>query len=91
MDTNQFMVQEPGIYLITMRGTNQQDSSFLTLAYRVNGANITQICLSVGTVGAYPWCNGSELLNLNAGDTIQFAAYPSSNFVAGLRIGISKQ
>lgn len=89
--TNQFVIPQSGIYLITMRASNLQDNSFVGLAYKVNGGNQIEMCLSLGTAGAYPWCNGSELLNLNAGDTIEFAAYPSTNDLAGLRIGISKQ
>ena len=88
---NKFVVPQSGIYLLTMWAINLQDSTFVALAYKVNGGNLREICLSLGSTGAYPFCNGSDLLNLNAGDTIEFAVYPSANALGGLRIGISKQ
>jgi hypothetical protein len=89
--TNQFVIPQSGAYLLTMRAINQQDGTFVALAYKVNGGNRVEICLSLGTTGAWPFCNGSELLNLNAGDTIEFLAYPSTDALGFLRIGISKQ
>ncbi|MGE5218154.1 MAG: hypothetical protein ACM3SP_14225 [Chloroflexota bacterium] len=89
--TNQLVIPDTGNYLLTMRGFNTLDSSFLALYYSVNNGTDMEICFSLGTSVAWPFCNGSELLNLNAGDTIKFATYSSSNNVADLRFGISKQ
>lgn len=88
---NQFVIPESGIYLLTMRGLNALDGSFLALYYSVNNGNDVEICFSLGANGAWALCSGSELLNLNAGDTVKFATYSSSDNVAALRFGISKQ
>jgi hypothetical protein len=88
---NQFVIPQSGIYLLTLRGFNLQDSSFVALYYSLNGGPFSETCFSIGTVGAYSLCNGSELLQLNAGDTIRFGAYSSSDNIGGLRFGISKQ
>jgi hypothetical protein len=89
--TNQFVISQAGVYLITLFGVNQQDSSFMALYYLVNGALISSSCFSLGTVGAYPHCNGSELVQLNAGDTVSFHVYTNTPNVGRLRFGISKQ
>jgi hypothetical protein len=88
---NHFVIPFSGIYLLSMIGTNQQDGSFAVLYYSVNGAEPLGICVNLGDMGLWPLCNGSELLKLNSGDTITFRAYSSSNNLAFLRIGISKQ
>ena len=89
--TNQFVIPESGKYLLTMRGFNLEESTFMVLYYSVNGGSPLNICLSIGSIGAYPLCNGSVLLNLNAGDTIGFRSYSTSDNQAGLLFGISRQ
>jgi hypothetical protein len=89
--TDQLTVPEAGIYLLTLRGVNQLDGSFLALYYSVNGGTLVLSCSTLGTNGLWPHTNGSELLQLNAGDTIRFGVYSSSNNVHFLHFGIVKQ
>lgn len=89
--TNQLHIPQAGIHLITMRGANYLESSFLALYYSLNGGAPIELCFSLGTGGAYAVCNGSELIQLNTGDTIQFHAYSSSDHINVLRFGISRQ
>jgi hypothetical protein len=88
---DQLTISEAGIYLVTFKGVNQLDSSFLALYYSVNDGTFIECCFSLGADGAWPHTNGSELLQLNAGDTIRFGVYSSSNNVSSLRFGIVKQ
>lgn len=89
--TNQLHIPQAGIYLVNVRGQNNQDGSFLALYYSLNGGTPIELCFSIGTSGAYAMCNGSELAQLNTGDTIQFYAYSSTDNITALRFAISRQ
>jgi hypothetical protein len=89
--TSQLVITQTGIYLLTMKGGNDRDGSFLVLYYSVNNGPFEGTCVSLGTAGVYPLCSGSELLQLSAGDTIRFGVYSSSDNVTRLRFGIARQ